>query len=101
MAMQVPTSWQHVLADELDKPYFKKLEAFVAEERRTQTVFPPEDDVFNALKYTPYDKVTVLLLGQDPYHDDQQAHGAKNSNIAKYQQADDEGDKANIGSQHR
>ncbi len=61
MAMQVPNSWQHVLAGELDKPYFKKLEAFVDEERRTQTVFPPEDDVFNALKFTPYDKVTVLL----------------------------------------
>lgn len=75
MAMQVPDSWQHVLAGEIDKPYFKKLETFVDEERRTQTIFPPENDVFNALKCTPYERVNVLLLGQDPYHDDNQAHG--------------------------
>ncbi len=73
--MELPESWQAVLADELEKPYFKKLAEFVDEERRTQQVFPPEDDVFNALKYTPYDQVNVLLLGQDPYHDDNQAHG--------------------------
>src|SRR5437899_1640465 len=59
MAMRIPDSWQHVLAGEIDKPYFKKLEMFVEEERRTQTVFPPEDDVFNALKFTPYDRVNV------------------------------------------
>ncbi|HEX8033854.1 MAG TPA: uracil-DNA glycosylase [Ktedonobacterales bacterium] len=75
MAMRIPDSWQQVLAGEIDKPYFKKLEMFVEEERRTHTVFPPEDDVFNALKFTPYDRVNVLLLGQDPYHDDNQAHG--------------------------
>ena len=47
----------------------------MAEERRTHTVFPPEPDVFNALKLTPYARTNVLLLGQDPYHDDGQAHG--------------------------
>ncbi len=73
--MRIPDSWQHVLAGEIDKPYFKRLETFVDEERRGQTIFPPEDDVFNALKSTPYERVNVLLLGQDPYHDDHQAHG--------------------------
>ena len=75
MAMQIPESWQHVLAGEIDKPYFKKLETFVDEERRAQTIFPPEEDVFNALAFTAYEGVNVLLLGQDPYHDDNQAHG--------------------------
>lgn len=75
MAMHIPDGWQHVLAGEIDKPYFKTLETFVEEERRTQTIFPPENDVFNALTSTPYERVNVLLLGQDPYHDDNQAHG--------------------------
>src|SRR5205823_4421747 len=67
--------WHDLLADELNKPYFSKLEQFVDAERQNYTVFPPEQDVFNALKITPYEKVNVLLLGQDPYHDDNQAHG--------------------------
>jgi len=75
MKISLPESWQAVLADEFEKPYFKRLEAFVDQERQTQTIFPPEEDVFNAFVYTPYDKVNVLLLGQDPYHDDNQAHG--------------------------
>jgi uracil-DNA glycosylase len=75
MKITLPESWQVVLAEELEKPYFKKLAEFVDEEHRMYTVFPPEDDVFNALNYTPYDQVNVLLLGQDPYHDDNQAHG--------------------------
>jgi len=75
MAMQIPDGWRGQLADETAKPYFTRLEAFVAEERRTQTVFPPEGDVFNALKLTPYAQTRVLLLGQDPYHDNGQAHG--------------------------
>ncbi len=70
MNIELPESWQAVLADEFQKPYFKQLEAFVDQERQTQTVFPPEQDVFNAFVYTPYEKVNVLLLGQDPYHDD-------------------------------
>jgi uracil-DNA glycosylase len=75
MNIDLPTSWQSVLADELDKPYFQQLQQFVDEERRNYTVFPPENDVFNALKLTPYDQVNVMILGQDPYHDDNQAHG--------------------------
>jgi uracil-DNA glycosylase len=72
---QLPEDWGAILADELDKPYFHKLQEFVADERRAHTVFPPEPDVFNALKLTPYARTNVLLLGQDPYHDDGQAHG--------------------------
>ncbi len=71
----LPASWRAVLADEVAKPYFAELARFVAAERRTAQVFPPEDEVFAALELTPYEDVSVLLLGQDPYHDDGQAHG--------------------------
>jgi uracil-DNA glycosylase len=75
MHVSLPPSWRQVIGDEVKKPYFKQLEHFVDAERRTHQVFPPEEDVFNAFKLTPYDKVKVLLLGQDPYHDAGQAHG--------------------------
>lgn len=73
--MQLPDGWSGVLADELSSAYFAKLSQFVANERAAHEVFPPASDVFNALAATPFDKVAVLLLGQDPYHDDGQAHG--------------------------
>ncbi len=75
MQVNIPESWQTHLAAELDKPYFHKLAQFVDEERQHYTVFPPEPEVFSALQITPYERVNVLLLGQDPYHDDNQAHG--------------------------
>jgi uracil-DNA glycosylase len=71
----IPESWQAVIGNELTKPYFQQLQQFVAEERQNHTVYPPAEDVYNALKLTPYDQVRVLLLGQDPYHDENQAHG--------------------------
>jgi uracil-DNA glycosylase len=73
--LTLPEDWQAVLGDELSKQYFKDLEAFVAQERAKGQVFPPEEEVFAAFRYTPYASVKVLLLGQDPYHDDGQAHG--------------------------
>ncbi|MGE3806944.1 MAG: uracil-DNA glycosylase [Gemmataceae bacterium] len=72
---QLPADWRKVLADEFSKPYFQKLLDFVNEQRQQFTVYPPEDDVFNAFKATPFDQVKVLLLGQDPYHGKGQAHG--------------------------
>ncbi len=72
---QLPNSWADELKPELDAPYFAELKEFVDAEREQHEVFPPADDVFNAFKMTPFDKVRVLLLGQDPYHDDGQAHG--------------------------
>jgi uracil-DNA glycosylase len=71
----LPTSWQTVLAEEFDKPYFQKLQDFLKEERQSYSIYPPEEDVFSAFELTPYENVNVLLLGQDPYHDDNQAHG--------------------------
>ena len=75
MNAKLPPSWKAVVGDELTKPYFKTLSQFVDAERAQYTVFPPEEDVFNALVYTPYNQVRVVLLGQDPYHDVNQAHG--------------------------
>lgn len=73
--MQIPEGWADVLGSETSQSYFADLSAFLAKERKAKQVFPAEDDVFNALKLTPFDDVKVLLLGQDPYHDDGQAHG--------------------------
>jgi uracil-DNA glycosylase len=73
--IELPESWQEVLADEAGKPYFAELAAFLAGERAEHQVFPPAGQEFSALAATPYDKVRVLVLGQDPYHDDGQAHG--------------------------
>jgi uracil-DNA glycosylase len=75
MLVDLPSSWHTVLTDELAQPYFQKLAAFVDAEREQHKVFPPEQNVFNALKTTPLEHVNVLLLGQDPYHNDGQAHG--------------------------
>jgi uracil-DNA glycosylase len=75
MEINIPESWYVHLNGELNKPYFQKLSQFVDEERQHSTVFPPEDEVFSALRLTPYENVNVLLLGQDPYHDNNQAHG--------------------------
>lgn len=75
MEVNIPQSWREHLADELNKPYFEKLSRFVDEERKQYRIFPPEDDMFAALRLTPYENVNVLLLGQDPYHNKNQAHG--------------------------
>jgi uracil-DNA glycosylase len=71
----LPGSWASVLADETAEEYFNDLMEFVREERENSTVFPPEEDVFQAFELTPYEQVRVVLLGQDPYHDEGQAHG--------------------------
>jgi uracil-DNA glycosylase len=71
----IPASWAPVLAAETEQPYFADLEAFLKTERAEHQVFPPEDEVFSALAATPYQDVKVVLIGQDPYHDDGQAHG--------------------------
>lgn len=71
----LPNCWQTALADEFEKPYFHKLQNFVAEQRSAHEVFPPEAEVFTALQLTPLDNVKSLILGQDPYHDNGQAHG--------------------------
>jgi uracil-DNA glycosylase len=77
MSLTPPLSsgWLHALAPEFEKPYWEELQSFVASERKTHKVFPPEGEVYSAFELTPYENVRVVILGQDPYHDDGQAHG--------------------------
>src|SRR3954447_26158107 len=64
---QLPPDWRKALSGEFDKPYFKELEKYLAEERKNHSVLPPADKVFAALEHTPLSKVKVVLIGQDPY----------------------------------
>ncbi|WP_424214908.1 uracil-DNA glycosylase [Streptomyces sp. BI20] len=75
MSEKLPESWLPVLAEELEKPYFAELIEFVEKERAEGPVYPPRDEVFAALDATPFDRVKVLVLGQDPYHGAGQGHG--------------------------
>ena len=68
-------SWDKVLEGEFEKEYYKKLRGILASEYRTRTIYPDMYDIFNALKYTPYENVKAVIIGQDPYHGPGQAHG--------------------------
>lgn len=68
-------NWDVVLKEEFDKEYFKKLGAFVKQQYKTKICYPAYANVFNALRYTDYDQVKVVILGQDPYHGPNEAHG--------------------------
>lgn len=71
----IQNDWGILLEDEFQKPYFQELRAFLADEYKVNTIFPDINDIFNALQYTPYQNVKVVILGQDPYHGTNQAHG--------------------------
>ncbi len=75
MKEMLKNDWQEALAGEFAQPYYGELESFLQQEYAAAQVFPPQDDIFNALNYTALANVKVLLLGQDPYHDERQAHG--------------------------
>ncbi len=67
--------WDIVLKEDFESPYFEKLGIFVKNEYKHKIIYPEYKDIFNALKYTDYDEVKVVILGQDPYHGDREAHG--------------------------
>ena len=70
------TAWQEILGAEKEKPYFRQIMQFVQSERDAgKLIYPPREDVFNAFKMTPLEQVKVVILGQDPYHGPNQAHG--------------------------
>lgn len=75
MLPPLPPSWRPPLAEERGKPYFRQLEQFLDQERQSFSINPPRQDIFSALKLTPYENVKVLLLGQDPYPGEGLAHG--------------------------
>jgi uracil-DNA glycosylase len=72
---KIDESWKDMLKDEFKAPYFADLKSFLIEEKKKQTVYPPGSLIFNAFDKTPFEKVRVVILGQDPYHGRGQAHG--------------------------
>ena len=75
MNVKIEESWKRVLAEEWDKDYFVKLTDFIKREYATSQVFPPGKEIFAAVDATPFDNVKVVIIGQDPYHDVNQANG--------------------------
>jgi len=75
-------TWREILKDEIEQPYFYHLLNLIKNERRSQTIYPKHEDIFNALVLTPYEEVKVVIIGQDPYHGENQAHGLAFSVLA-------------------
>ena len=73
--VHIGNSWDEVLKGEFDQEYYLKLRDFLKSEYSTRIIYPDMYDIFNALKFTPYEKVRAVILGQDPYHEPGQAHG--------------------------
>ena len=71
----IGNDWDQILKDEFQKPYYLQLRDFLKKEYFTKAIYPPMNDIFNALKYTSYENTRVVILGQDPYHGKGQAHG--------------------------
>jgi len=76
MDVKIHPSWKEVLKDEFSKPYFQQIVTFLRSEKASgKTIYPPGPLIFNAFNQTPFDKVSVVIIGQDPYHGPGQAHG--------------------------
>ena len=73
--VHLDNDWDGILAPEIQSSYYKKIRYWLKKEYAEQTIYPPMEDIFNALRYTPYHDVKAVLLGQDPYHGPGQAHG--------------------------
>lgn len=73
--VHIGNDWDEILKGEFDKEYYKNIREFLKQEYKTQTIYPDMYDIFNALKYTPYGSVKIVIIGQDPYHGPRQAHG--------------------------
>lgn len=71
----IGNNWDTILKEEFEKDYFKELMKFISQEYQNKTIYPKQSDVFNAFRYTDYDNVKVVILGQDPYHGPNQAEG--------------------------
>ena len=71
----IGNDWDFALSEEFKKDYFLKIQDFIDEEYSSKTIYPPYDDIFNSFKLTPLSNVKVVILGQDPYHEEGQAHG--------------------------
>jgi len=75
MNVDIDDSWKKLLVEEFEKPYFERLTEFVKKEYNSETCFPEEHQIFNAFNLCKFDNVKVVIIGQDPYHGNGQAHG--------------------------
>lgn len=75
MDVKIENSWKKKLHEEFNKHYFKSLVEFVKQEYQAQNIYPPGKDIFNAFNFCPFDETRVVIIGQDPYHGPNQAHG--------------------------
>ena len=73
--IRITKSWRNLLKEEFEKPYFKALQEFLEKEYNSYTIYPTMENIFNALNATKYEDVKVVIIGQDPYHEPNQAHG--------------------------
>ncbi|MBQ8203060.1 MAG: uracil-DNA glycosylase [Clostridia bacterium] len=73
--VNIGNDWDNILKDEWEKPYYQKLRGFLKAEYSSKTIYPDMNDIFNALKYTSFEDTRVVIIGQDPYHGEGQAHG--------------------------
>ena len=73
--VNIGNDWDEILSDEWEKPYYKELRSFLKDEYKNYTVYPDMYDIFNSLKYTSFADTKVVIIGQDPYHEPNQAHG--------------------------
>lgn len=73
--MRIGNNWDIILKEEFEKEYFIKLDEFLEKEYTEQTIYPKKENIYNALKLTDYNNVRVVIIGQDPYHEDGEAHG--------------------------
>lgn len=73
--VNIGNDWDNLLSNQWEMEYYQKLRKFLVNEYKTKTIYPNMHNIFNALKYTPYSDVKVVILGQDPYHGPNQAHG--------------------------
>lgn len=83
----ISNDWLPILEGEFKKPYYAELYSFIKKEYGERTIYPPSGDIFNAFHFTPYSKVKVVILGQDPYHNEHQAHGLAFSVLPEIQPA--------------
>ena len=72
---KIESSWYKILANDFNAPYFYNLKQFLLEEKKRHTIYPPGNQIFSAFNLTPFDKVKIVIIGQDPYHGKGQAHG--------------------------
>lgn len=73
--LTIPNGWTSVLKEEITKPYFEQLQHYLLNQYNEATIYPKKENIFKALELTPFNKVKVVILGQDPYHGENQAHG--------------------------